>query len=442
MASNVLSNAFKRSLNKLTNAVGVQYQGKPELGNHDDFLSAETVSVLQGLPDSASLHTSNGDAIWVSQKSETILNQNIGSLIGKGFFEGANPQDKLNILKAFSDCDISGQNQSTSFRRQFPSSSGGIKVSCYELRISHFNHQEKSLYLALVRDITHEESKLTHAYEEIEKAKNSNSTKNLFLSNMSHELRTPLNAIIGFSQMLMGEAALIISEDKKTEYAGHINQSANHLLNIINDVLDLSKIEAGKFQIIPEIVNASEQLKSTLELMAPIASEANISINSDIADELPNIAADPRALRQIIINLVANAIKFSFQNSQIDVKLKRERRKICIEISDKGLGMSPEAVESLGNSFFQVEQTASRRFEGTGLGLSIVFGLIKLHNGNISFKSELHQGTTVLVELPISSQKSIPVPSDPDEAIVFLNKAREPNLLRKLDKNQIIRKVG
>ena len=442
MASNVLSNAFKRSLSKLTSAVGIQHQAEPVVGGLDEFLSADVCSILQAMPDSTSLHSPNGDAIWVSRKSGTVFNRDPEHMIGKGFFEGVNPQDKFAILKAFSDCDISGQNQSARFRCQFPSLAGNLEVSYFELRVSHFEHQEKQLYLALVRDITHEEKALNKAHQDVETARNSNSTKSLFLSNMSHELRTPLNAIIGFSQMLMGEAALVISEEKKNEYAGHINQSSTHLLNIINDILDLSKIEAGKFQIIPEVMNVSEVLESTLELMTPIADEADILINSDISDDLPSITADPRAVRQIIINLVANAIKFSSHGSKVCINLKRNRRKINLEIADRGLGMSSEVVEQLGKSFFQVEQTASRRFEGTGLGLSIVFGLIKLHNGNVSFKSKPGEGTTVSVELPIFSEESVPVPSDPNEAIVFLNEAPEPNLLRKLNINSTVRKAG
>lgn len=442
MASNVLSNAFKRSLNKLTSAVGIQHHDEMMLEQNNEVLSDDITAVLQSMPDSTSLHKANGDAVWVSKKSGILFQKNVDNLMGRGFFEAANPQDKLSILKAFSDCSFSGHDQSITFRCQFGSSGGELAVSFYELRISLFDHQGEQFYLALTRDISDQQSKLSQAYSEIEKAKSSESTKSLFLSNMSHELRTPLNAIIGFSQMLMGEAALVVTEEKKTEYAGLINQSASHLLQIINDVLDLSKIEAGKFHILPELVDVREEIKSTLKLMAPIADEANISIKSDIADEIPNITVDPRALRQIIINLIANAIKFSPENSSVTVRVKRDRRKICLDISDDGLGMSQDTVEQLGKSFFQVEQSASRRFEGTGLGLSIVFGLINLHNGHISFNSELDKGTTVLVELPISSEKSVPVPSDPDEALVFLSQAREPNLLRKLDKIPTVRKAG
>ena len=442
MASNVLSNAFKKSFRKLTSAVCLQVPQESVCKNQDDFMSNDAVALLQALPDSASLHSANGDAIWVSDKTEEVFNKASKNLIGKGFLENVNPQDKLSVLKAFSDCNDLGKQQSVNFRCQFVSANGNVEVSLYELRVSKFHSEAKQIFLASIRDITVQNTALSTAREEAEKAQTSNSTKSLFLSNMSHELRTPLNAIIGFSQMLMGEAALVITEEKKTEYAGLINQSSNHLLNIINDILDVSKIEAGKLQIIPEVINASETVKSTLDLMVPIADEAGISIVSDISSELPNITADPRAIRQILMNLIANAIKFSRSDGQVIVSLRRNTRKIYLEVSDAGLGMKPETLEKLGNSFFQAEQTASRRFEGTGLGLSIVFGLVQLHNGNIKFKSKLGQGTQVCVELPISSERAIPVPSDPDESLVYLNKAREPNLFRKLEVNSNARKTG
>ena len=442
MASNVLSNAFKKSFSKLTDAVGFHAQAKAVSENTIDFLSQETKAILQALPDGASLHLANGNAVWVSEKSEEVFHQNTEALSGKGFYKSINPQDKLCVLKAFSDCRSSGQNQTVNFRCQFSESDGSFSSYRYEMRISHFTNSSEELYLALVRDVTDQEILLSEARAAAQKAQTSNSTKSLFLSNMSHELRTPLNAIIGFSQMLMGEAAVVITEEKKAEYAGLINQSASHLLNIINDILDLSKIEAGKFQIIPELVELPEVLEESINLMSAISDESGINLSSNIASDVPRITADPRSVRQILINLLANAIKFSSKDDEVRVTLKRNRRKINLEVIDNGLGMTQETIDQLGGSFFQAEQSASRNYQGTGLGLSIVFGLVKLHQGNITFKSKPGCGTTVSVELPISNELAIPVPSDPNEAIVFLNEAREPNLLRKLEPISTARKTG
>jgi len=303
-------------------------------------------------------------------------------------------------------------------------------------------HKDEELFLALVRDISDITKRLDQAKWDVERAQNSSSTKSLFVSHMSHELRTPLNAIIGFSQMLMGEAAVVISDEKKTEYAGLINRSAGHLLNIINDILDVSKIEAGKFQIIPEVINLSNEVQASLRLMAPIADEAGISIVTDAKDNLPDITADPRAIQQILMNLIANAIKFSHRGGKVTVSIERDRRKINLKVKDTGLGMEQDTLDKLGSSFFQAEQNTTKRIEGAGLGLSIVFGLVELHGGLIFFDSKQGSGTTVCIELPISNETSIPVPADPNEAIVFLNEVREPNLLRKLETNSTVRKTG
>lgn len=442
MASNVLSNAFKNSFSKLTNAVGIRAQVKPVGETVSEFLSVETKDLLQSMPDSASLHDANGNAVWVSDKTLEMFYKGAENLNNKGFIEQINPQDKLDVLKAFSDCNASGKQQTVTFRCQFIKPDGSFEVSYFELRVSSYLHKEDQFFLALVRDISNDKRSSDQAKQDVERAQNSSSTKSMFLSHMSHELRTPLNAIIGFSQMLMGEAAVVISDEKKTEYAGLVNQSASHLLNIINDILDISKIEAGKFKIIPEVISLQDEVQASLKLMAPIADQAGVCIEVDTKDHLPNITADPRAIQQVLINLIANAIKFSNRGDKVTVVIERNRRKVNLKIIDTGLGMEKDTLDNLGSSFFQEEQSTTKRFEGTGLGLSIVFGLVQLHNGEISFDSTKGSGTTVCVELPISNEKSIPIPADPNEAIVFLNKSREPNLLRKLETNSTVRKTG
>ena len=191
MASNVLSNAFKKSFRKLTSAVCLQVYPESACKNQDDFLSDDVVTLLQALPDSASLHSANGDAMWVSDKTEEVFNKTSAKLIGKGFLENVNPQDKLSVLKAFSDCNNLGKQQSVNFRCQSASANGNVEVSLYELRVSKFHCDARQTFLASIRNITMQDTELNIAREEVEKAQTSNSTKSLFLSNMSHELRTP-----------------------------------------------------------------------------------------------------------------------------------------------------------------------------------------------------------------------------------------------------------
>lgn len=439
-----MSNAFKKSFSKLTKAVSMQKHDVASKEVDGCFLSDDVCNLLEALPYSASLHSGNGDAVWLSKKSQDVFQSDADNLLGQKFFEGANPQDKFDILKAFSDCNISGKEQTVNFRRQQIGETDKLEVCQFELRISHYQNQNDnaSYFLALVKDITQEQNAHEDTKQEIQDAKDSNSTKSLFLSNVSHELRTPLNAVVGFSQMLMGEAAVVLSEGKKTEYASLIHDSANHLLKIINDLLDLSKIEAGKFQIIPEVFDLYQELKSTIDIMEPIARKADVSLEYHVPDEIPKIFADSRAVRQILINLIANAIKFSNKKDSVSVKLTRNLRKVRIDVSDTGLGMQQETIDQLGQMFFQAEQTASRRYEGTGLGLSIVAGLVSLHKGKLLFKSAPNKGTTVSVELPISSEQAMPIPSNPNDEIVFINQANEPNLFRRLEAISSIRKTG
>ena len=389
------------------------------------LLSDEAIAALETMPDCISIHKANGEVEWISTKASTILRDEQSAFAGRGFFENINPQDIAKILKGFSDCSINETEANIDFRKQVELEPGLMETRIFELRISPFTASEKSLCMGITRDVTDSRNALNIAEEQMCEAERLNSAKSLFLSTMSHELRTPLNAIIGFSQMLMGEASLIISEDKKIEYAGLINQSAEHLLHVLNDILDLSKIEAGKFQIIPETFDVTEELRSTVRLMEPVAQNVDVGLVCKFADEMPDITADPRAVKQIVMNLLSNAIKFSEAGSRVTLSLERVRRKVRISVRDTGIGMDAETVSNLGNVFYQAEQTASRRYEGAGLGLSIVFGLVQLHGGNVSFESEPDSGTCVHIELPIAVAETVPVPADPDKAIVYLNKTTD-----------------
>lgn len=408
----------------------------------EHIVPKDITHVLDSLPDAASLHSKNGNAIWLSQKAEILFGVESSQSQKYELFSVVNPQDRLFVLKAFSDCHISGETQDITFRCQMTNDLGEPVTHQIELRISPYLLAGENHCLAIMRDVTKQTMELNSSRKQADIAQNSCDTKSMFISNVSHELRTPLNSIIGFSQMLMGEASLVIDENKKVEYAGLINKSANHLLAVINDILDLSKIEAGKFQVILESINAKDEIVGTMNLLKPIADAAGVKVQVEVDDTICDITFDPRAFRQIIINLVANAIKFSSPGQFVEIRLKRTVKKVLLEVSDTGIGMDKETLGKLGSVFYQANQSLSKQYEGAGLGLSIVRGLVELHDGKVSFESAPDAGTTVHVEFPVVSQKANPVPSNPDDEIIFLNKSREPNLLRRLDKTQTARKVG
>jgi len=437
-----LSNAFKKSFNKLTDAIRFHEPRSIEAGCIDKSLPKAIINILEAMPDGTSLHEYNGTPIWISQKTRKMLRVEQQELSVGDFLSSVNPQDKLKFLKVFSDCHMQGSEQSADFRSQFVKESGDIESTIFQLHVSRYDLEARKMYLACIRDVTTHTIEQDRTSEMLEEAQHSSKTKSLFLSNMSHELRTPLNAIIGFSQMLMGEGSVILSDQKKTEYAGLVNQSAGHLLTIINDILDVSRIEAGKFPIAPELLDLPYELETTLQLLQPIARQAGVELVLQIDEAVANLTADPRALRQIIINLVANAIKFSNPGQRVVLRAKRKLKNISFQITDSGLGMDDKTIKQLGSVFYQADQTVSSRHEGAGLGLSIVFGLVKLHKGQINFDSTIGHGTTVEFVLPLNTGATIPVPANPDDEVIFLNKTREPNLLRRLDKTHSVRKVG
>jgi signal transduction histidine kinase/cbb3-type cytochrome oxidase subunit 3 len=241
--------------------------------------------------------------------------------------------------------------------------------------------------------------------EETERAKQraeaASLSKSQFLANMSHELRTPLNAIIGFSDMMKGQLLGPIGSPRYLEYARDIHSSGTHLLSLINDVLDMSKIEAGRYTIHPERLDGAEMLRSCARLVRVRASEAGITLGIGVAQELP-LEADARALKQVLLNLLTNAIKFTPAGGRVNLSAGRERNGIVFTVADTGVGISAEDLPRIGRRFEQVDNSLTRKGEGTGLGLALSRALVELHRGTLEIESAVGEGTTVSVWLPVA----------------------------------------
>ena len=228
-----------------------------------------------------------------------------------------------------------------------------------------------------------------------------NRTKSEFLANMSHELRTPLNAIIGFSEMTYRGMLGPVGDAKYLEYAKDINASGQHLLDLINDILDLSKIEAGKLELQEQVVELPRIVTSCLNLIAERSRRAGLTVETRLPEGLPSLRADERKLKQIVINLLSNAIKFTPAGGTVVVAVEREAdHGITIRISDTGIGIKPEDIATVLEPFGQVDSKLNRKYQGTGLGLSLTKALVELHGGALEIESELGVGTTVVVRLP------------------------------------------
>jgi len=226
--------------------------------------------------------------------------------------------------------------------------------------------------------------------------------KSDFLANISHELRTPLNAILGFSEIMKSNGTIPVSRNRFTEYAKDIHDSGLHLLNVIDDVLDVSKLEAGRLELKEETFVLRAVVKESLRLVAERAKRAKIEIVTEVPPELPQLLADRRRIKQVVLNLLSNAVKFTPDGGTVSVsaELEPDSGALILCVSDTGIGMSDEEIPIALAPFYQVGNVIDRKFEGTGLGLPLSKDLIELHGGSLSLESVVGKGTTVRVLLP------------------------------------------
>ncbi|HYM33618.1 MAG TPA: ATP-binding protein [Candidatus Cybelea sp.] len=256
-------------------------------------------------------------------------------------------------------------------------------------------------YRGTARDVTESVEAAERLSESMVVAERANRAKSDFLANMSHELRTPLNAVIGFSELLRKETFGPLGHASYREYAGDIHDSGIHLLNIINDILDLAKIEAGKFDLQQEPVDLLEIIDTTLRVLRPKANAAAHQISVSIPDRVCGMCVDRRAMKQILLNLIGNAVKFTPSGGRVGIVAREtEYGGVAVAISDTGIGIADHDLEKVLTPFGQVETSYSRRHEGTGLGLSLTKRLVELHGGRLDIASEVNVGTTVTVTLP------------------------------------------
>lgn len=317
------------------------------------------------------------------------------------------------LAKAYhaSDEEVMSSGDSAVVETTFPYVNHGMRAVNVHKNVVRNRDSEIVGLVAVITDVTEQREFEAELIRAKEVAEFSDRAKSEFLANMSHELRTPLNAIIGFSQVISDELFGPITIPRYREYASDINFSGQHLLAIIGDLLDISKIEAGELELLSEWLDIESEIGVCVSMIEDRAKRSNVNIVLDIEDGLPQIFADSTRLRQIVLNLLSNAVKFSDADSDILLAANRDDDgNLSLVIKDTGIGMAPEDIPKALEPFQQIGSRQSVSNEGTGLGLALVKRLVELHDGRLEVESKLREGTVVTVTFPLPTPSNITVP--------------------------------
>jgi PAS domain S-box-containing protein len=257
--------------------------------------------------------------------------------------------------------------------------------------------------LSWMIDVSDQKRMEAELLESKESAEFANRAKTEFLANMSHELRTPLNAIIGFAEVIKEQMFGAVGQNKYVDYAADIHKSGEHLLEIINDILDLAKLEAGKMELREGTVSLPRLIEQCTMLLRNKAEKAGVTLITEIDPDLPELNADERAVKQILLNFLSNAVKFTPARGTVTTRAGFDPMKgVMLSVTDTGIGMNQKEIETALAPFGQVDSKLSRQHEGTGLGLPITRSLIRLHGGDLTVDSEPNKGTTMTANFPLS----------------------------------------
>jgi PAS domain S-box-containing protein len=296
----------------------------------------------------------------------------------------------------------------------------GTRFPLY-LAISAAQVGERTVFTGVLRDITEQKQAEAVMLEAKEAAELANRAKSEFLANMSHELRTPLNAIIGFSEMIKSEILGPVGSATYLEYVNDIHGSGRHLLDVINDILDIARIEAGRMTLHQEPVDVAACAAACLKLVQPRAQQTGLRLEVDIGDDLPHLHGDPRRIKQMLLNLLSNAVKFTPEGGRVGLAIAVDEAGMRITVSDTGPGMTLLEARDALKPFVQVDAGLSRRYEGTGLGLPLVAAMAEMHGGSLTLASARGAGTRASILFPPDRILAEPAPGRSDGTVGCLS---------------------
>jgi two-component system, cell cycle sensor histidine kinase DivJ len=367
-------------------------------------------ALLDLLPGLVTIHNERGLVVRTRGRDRELLLRDLRALDAKGFLDQIHVSDRILFLQAVDAMRQGGKGATINLRFETRSADDDAR--------SQFVHRRLMLsaiegeagfagFLSQMLDTAEDEAASRALSVKAEEANTANEAKTRFLAAVSHELRTPLNAILGFSDILAGEYFGKLENDRQREYVALINQSGNHLLAVVNTMLDMSKIEAGRYELVCEDFAASEAVSACESMLSLQAKNKGVTLTTRVARDTGELVADRRAVQQVLINLVGNALKFTDAGGVVSLDCERKAGELVFTVSDTGIGIPEDKIALLGRPFMQVQSDYARRYEGTGLGLSLVKGLVELHGGRVAISSRLGEGTVVSVSFPEAGPETI-----------------------------------
>ncbi|WP_274424896.1 sensor histidine kinase [Chelativorans sp. YIM 93263] len=341
-----------------------------------------------------------GEVVDASRGTEALLNVAPEIVLGTGLFDRVHLNDRILYLEALADLKEGAAARRVNLRlRMAAEPNAPVSVIYRPCILDLAATPAGGTFVAVLRDNDVAAELEQRAADMRDAADNAAMTKDRLLASVSHELRTPLNAIVGFSELLENEMFGKLANEKQREYVATIRVAGGHLLSVVNAILDVSKLQAGSYTLQPETFSFAEAVRLCLTMMGQEAEAKSVILRADIAENVGTVHCDRRAVQQVLVNLVSNAVKFT-PSGAVTISARRRGERLDFTVSDTGIGISAEDLERIGTPFTQVQNDYTRQYDGAGLGLALVKGLLERMGGGIAIESTPGCGTRVHVSLP------------------------------------------